>query len=49
MASSSNRPAIQNVVWLDDNDTILFLGENPGETTQLYSVKCSSKELKKLT
>ncbi len=49
MASSSNRPAIQNVVWLDDSDTILFLGEHPGETTQLYSFKCSSKELKKLT
>jgi len=49
MTSSSNRPAIQNVIWLDDNDTILFLGENPGSTTQLYSLKCSSKELKKLT
>ena len=49
ISSSSNRPAIQNVVWLGDNDTILFLGEHPGETTQLYSLKCSSKELKKLT
>ena len=49
MSSSSNRPAIQNVVWLDDNDTIWFLGEHPGETTQLYSFNCSSKELKKLT
>jgi len=49
MSSSSNRPAIQNVVWMDDNDTILFLGENPGETTQLYSLQCGSKELKKLT
>ncbi len=25
LASSSNRPAIDNVLWLDDNDTILFL------------------------
>ncbi len=49
MSSSSNRPAIQNVVWLEDNDTILFLGENPGETTQIYSFKCSSTQLKKLT
>jgi len=49
MSSSSNRPAIANVAWLDDNDTILFLGEHPGEQTQLYSVKCSSKELKRLT
>jgi hypothetical protein len=49
ISSSSNRPAIQNVTWLGDNDTILFLGEHPGETTQLYSLKCSSEELKKLT
>jgi hypothetical protein len=49
MSSSSNRPAIQNVVWMDDDDTILFLGENPHETTQLYSLKCSSKQLQKLT
>jgi hypothetical protein len=44
-ASSSNRPAIDNVRWLDDNDTILFLGEHPGERTQLYSLSCSSEEL----
>lgn len=49
LASSSNRPAISEVHWLDDNDTILFLGERPGEQTQLYSLKCSSNELKKLT
>ena len=49
LASSSNRPAINNVFWLDDNDTILFLGEHPGEQTALYSLKCSSKELRKLT
>ena len=49
MSSSSNRPAIQNVVWRNDNDTILFLGEHPGETTQLYSLQCSSKVLTKLT
>lgn len=49
MFSSSNRPAIHNVVWLNDNDTLLFLGEHPGETSQLYSVQCSSKQLTKLT
>ena len=32
LASSSNRPAIDNVRWLDDNDTILFLGEHPRRT-----------------
>lgn len=49
LVSSSNRPAISNVLWLDDNDTLLFLGERPGEQTQLYSLKCSSKELTKLS
>jgi hypothetical protein len=49
LASSSNRPAINNVLWLGDNDTILFLGERPGEQTQLYALKCSSKELRKLS
>jgi hypothetical protein len=49
LTSSSNRPAINNVLWLDDNDTILFLGEHPGEQTQVYSLKCSTNELKKLT
>ena len=49
LASSSNQSAINNVLWLDDNDTILFLGGRPGEQVQLYSVKCSSKELRKLT
>jgi hypothetical protein len=49
LTSSSNRPAIDNVRWLDDNDTILFLGERPGEQVQSYSLKCSSKELTKLT
>jgi dipeptidyl aminopeptidase/acylaminoacyl peptidase len=48
LSSSSNRPAIDNVRWLD-SDTILFLGEHPGEQTALFSVKCSSRELKKLT
>jgi len=49
MFSSSNRPAIQNVVWLGDNDTLLFLGEHPGESSQLYSLTSSSKALNKLT
>jgi hypothetical protein len=49
LASSSNQPAIDNVLWLDDNDTILFLGRRPGEQTQPYSLKCTSKELTKLS
>src|SRR6476620_7497223 len=31
MSSSSNREAVTDVVWLSDNDSVLFLGENPGE------------------
>jgi hypothetical protein len=49
LASSSNRPAIKEAIWLGDNDTILFLGERPGERTQLFSVQCSSRTLHKLT
>ncbi len=49
MSSSSNREAIKDVRWLDDNNTILFLGENPGERSQLYSVSCRTRVLKKLT
>src|SRR4029077_10971705 len=49
LPSSSNRTAIDSVRWLADSDTILFLGERAAEPTQLYSLKCSSKELTKLT
>jgi dipeptidyl aminopeptidase/acylaminoacyl peptidase len=48
-SSSSNRAGISGINWLKDNNTILFLGDRPGETTQLYSIRCSSGELKKLT
>ena len=47
-ASSSNREGINDVSWLD-NDTVLFLGERPAETTQLYSVNCNSMRIRKLT
>jgi dipeptidyl aminopeptidase/acylaminoacyl peptidase len=49
LASSSNRPAIESVSWLEDNDTLVFLGERPGEHHQLYTIGCRSKKLKKLT
>jgi dipeptidyl aminopeptidase/acylaminoacyl peptidase len=48
-ASSSNRAAVDDLSWLGDSDTILFLGEQPGETTQLYSVECTSGKIHKLT
>jgi dipeptidyl aminopeptidase/acylaminoacyl peptidase len=48
-SSSSNRAAIDEVTWLEDNNTILFLGERPSETTQLYSVERSSGKIQRLT
>jgi dipeptidyl aminopeptidase/acylaminoacyl peptidase len=47
--SSSNRAGISEVEWLNDNDTILFLGSRGSDPTQLYSFRCSSHELKRLT
>ena len=49
MSSSSNREGIKNVQWLVDNETIVFLGENPGETPQIYSLNIKSRKLRKLT
>ena len=48
MSSSSNREAIQQVRWLDDQD-VAFLGENPGETPQVYSVEISTNKITQLT
>lgn len=48
-SSSSNREGINNPQWLADSDTVLFLGEHPGETTQVYSVRCSSGKVTQLT
>jgi len=47
MDSSSNSEAIKDVLWLDDNDTIAFLGENPGETRQLYTLNVRTGILRK--
>jgi dipeptidyl aminopeptidase/acylaminoacyl peptidase len=49
MNSSSNREAIAKVRWLSDNETLMFLGENPGELSQVYSLNVRTKELNKLT
>jgi dipeptidyl aminopeptidase/acylaminoacyl peptidase len=48
-ASSSNRAAIDGVRWLPDNDTIVFLGEQPGETPQVYKVSSRTKQIERLT
>ena len=47
--SSSNREGIVDLRWSKDNETIYFLGANANDPAQLYSVQCSSGELKKLT
>src|SRR6266850_1632138 len=47
-SSSSKRPGIQEVAWLDHR-SLAFLGENPGEVQQLYTVDCDTKQVRKLT
>jgi dipeptidyl aminopeptidase/acylaminoacyl peptidase len=49
MTSSSNRDAIKNVKWLNDNQRITFLGETPGQNPQVYSFNVTTRELKQLT
>lgn len=49
LSSTSNRPAIQSVSWREDNETLLFLGESPGERQQLYSFQCRTRRLKQVT
>lgn len=48
-SSASNNQGISNLRWLADNDTLLFLGAQGVEPTQLYSIRCSSRRLKRLT
>lgn len=45
MSSSSNREGIKNVKWLGDNETVVFLGENPGEIPQIYSLNIKSRKM----
>ena len=49
MSSSSNRDAITQMKWLDDSKTVVFLGERPGETPEVYSINVATKLLKNLT
>jgi dipeptidyl aminopeptidase/acylaminoacyl peptidase len=49
MSSSSNRPAIEQVSWLEDNKTLVFLGEHPGELHQLYAFNIRTQSLQRLT
>jgi len=49
MSSSSDRDAITKVRWLADNETLVFLGENPGESSQIYTINVRTRRLKRLT
>ncbi len=49
MTSTSNLEAIADVRWLSDNETVMFLGERPDETRQLYVLRVDTHQLTKLT
>jgi dipeptidyl aminopeptidase/acylaminoacyl peptidase len=49
MSSSSNRPAIDNVRWLANGNSLTFLGEAPGDVQQLYRSDLIHRTLEKLT
>ena len=49
MHSSSNRPAIKDVKWLEDNQTITFIGEDLDEVPQIYSLDTKTRLRKRLT
>jgi hypothetical protein len=48
LSSNSNRPAIRCVTWRDE-ETILFLGEHPGELQQLYRLSIRTRRVERLT
>lgn len=49
LSSSTNREGIENVKWLNDNETVVFLGENAGATPEIYSLNIRTRHLVTLT
>jgi dipeptidyl aminopeptidase/acylaminoacyl peptidase len=49
MSSTSNRDGISAVKWASDNESITFLGETPGEGSQVYRLNIKSDRLGRLT
>ncbi len=49
MSSSSNRGAIEDITWLQDNETIAFLGSRPREREQLYTFNLRTRHLTRIT
>jgi dipeptidyl aminopeptidase/acylaminoacyl peptidase len=48
-ASSSNREGIHEVKWLNDDETIAFLGENPGEVSQVHRFNITHRHLEQFS
>ena len=49
MASSSNHEAIEKLRWLNDNETVVFLGEKVGQTPEVYGFNTKTRQLRELT
>jgi hypothetical protein len=49
MPSNSNRPAISDLEWIRNGSTLMFLGERPGQSAQIYSFDLQSRRLRRLT
>lgn len=49
MSSSSNREAIKQVTWMADNESVMFIGEQPGRLAQVYSFNIRTHNLAMLT
>ena len=45
LAAASNDAAISQVVWLADNQTVVFLGQRPGELPQVYTLDVATRVL----
>ena len=48
-SSSSERYSIRQIRWLPDNETLVFLGENPGEPSQVYEFNIRTRVLRRRT
>jgi hypothetical protein len=48
-SSSTNSPAIWNLKWLSDNQTVAFLGERNGGVAQVYTLNVIANRLRQKT
>jgi len=49
MSSSSNRDAIASLKWLDDNETLVFLGEKPSKLPQVCTFNIKTRRFDEIT